>query len=179
MSTPWVRVSKSLMKNRKKARVPAEVMPSEEQERALVPAQREGLRQGEAVGDVDPEVVGGQRERPGVDHHAGRGVQRRLGLEGHPAPQLGRPERGRHVGAVDELEGLGVDGRLHVQGVLLAGGRRAKPGADAAAQGGEGAQRIAGRELAVGRGAEHVEVLQTQGAAQDHRSSRPRSSRSP
>ena len=50
--------------------------------------------------------------------------------------------------------------------MLLAGGRRAEPRADAAAHRDHRAQRVAGRELAVGGGPEHVEALHPQGAAE-------------
>ncbi len=50
------------------------------------------MRQGEAVGDVDARVVGGQRERSGVDHEPGCRVDRRLGFEGLAAAELRRPE---------------------------------------------------------------------------------------
>ena len=59
-----------------------------QQQRALVRREGEVLRQGEAVVDVDVEVVGGQRERAAVDHKPGRGVGRGFGVERPAAPQL-------------------------------------------------------------------------------------------
>ena len=111
------------------------------------------------------EVVGGQREGPGVDHQPGRGVGRGLGIERPAAPQLRGSVSGRHGGAVDQIQGLRVDGRLDVEGVLLARRRGAESGADAAAHRDGVPQPVAGRQLAVRRRAEHVEALDAHGAA--------------
>ena len=59
------------MKKRKNVSVPAEAIPSESSQRAFVGVQREGLRQREAVVDVDAEVVGGKREGAGIDDQPG------------------------------------------------------------------------------------------------------------
>ena len=151
------------MKKRKKARVRADAMPSDGSSARSSATSVKVLRQGEAVRDADVKVVGGEGEGPGVDHQPGRRVDRGLGVAGPAAPQLRRPEGGRHGGAVDEVEGLGVDGRLHVERVLLARRRGAEPGADAAAHRDRAADRVAGRQLAVGGRPEHVEALDPQG----------------
>ena len=84
----------------------------------------------------------------------------------------GRPPRSCAALKVDGTVALssrsrvfGVDARLHVERVLLAGRRHAEPGAGAAAYRAGIAQAVAGGELAVRRCAEHVEAFDAQGAA--------------
>ena len=111
-------------------------------------------------------VVRRQRERPGVDHEARRHVRRGLGFEGLAAAKLRGAEGRRHGRAVDQIERLRVDRRLHVEHVLLTRRRGPEAGADAAPHGDRVRQGVAGRELPVRRVAEDVEVLEPQRAAE-------------
>ena len=166
-SMPWARVEKSLTRNRKNDRLPTEVMPSDRRSARSSGVRVRGAtaRAGRSSIDSEPEVVGSQRERAGVDDEPPRGVERLLGPERPAALQPRGLEGRRNGGALDELEGLGVDGGLHVERVLLPRRGDPEPGADTVAHRDRVVQRVAERELPVGRVAEQVEVLDAGGGA--------------
>ena len=123
------------------------------------------LRQGEAVGEPDPEVVDGEAERSGIDDRAQRLAERALRLQRLAAPELGDPRGGRDGAVVHQIHQFVVVLRGDVEGVLLAGRRRPKAAAHARAQGGRAAEPVAPRHFPVSGRAEVLEILQPERAA--------------
>ena len=94
MSIPWVRVEKSLIKNRKRGQRFGGGDAIGQQESAIFDIGADKPRQGQTIGDSNTEVVGGQRERTVVDHEPCGDVSRCFGPQRDGAVALRRCERG-------------------------------------------------------------------------------------
>ena len=113
--------------NRKLARLPALVIPSASSRSTSVRVEREQSAQRQSIGELDPEVVGGQRERAATGHGADADIDRSLGLERAAAAQPGDTGGRGNRAVVDQVgEREHVLGR-HVERVLLSGSRARKP----------------------------------------------------